>query len=255
MGFLHEGHLSLVKKSLDVCDITVVSIFVNPTQFSPSEDLEQYPRDIGRDSMSLQDAGVDYLFNPSVEEIYPKNFQTFVNPENITRDLEGKLRPTHFKGVATVVNMLFNCVIPNYAYFGQKDAQQAAVIKQMVMDLKMPVNIVVCPIIREPDGLAMSSRNIYLSEDERNDSVVLYQSLQKAKKLIDDGERRVSSIISEMLQMINNKPTTNLEYIKIVEAGSFEPVDGLKQGSEYYILIACKIGATRLIDNELIKLN
>lgn len=252
MGFLHEGHLSLVKRSKELCDVTIVSIFVNPTQFSPSEDLALYPRDIEKDNKLLLEQKVDYLFYPDANEIYPENFQTFVAVNHITKKLEGEFRPIHFKGVTTVVNILFNCVMPHHAFFGQKDAQQAAVIKQMVNDLKMPVNIIVCPIVRETDGLAMSSRNVFLSEDERKDALALYKALQKAKKMIHEGERRVTLIISEMITTITNVKSSKLDYIKIVKSKSFEVREELKSSNEYYILIACKIGDTRLIDNELI---
>lgn len=255
MGFLHEGHLSLVKSSRELCDVTIVSIFVNPTQFSPSEDLALYPRDIEKDNILLLEQKVDYLFYPDANEIYPENFQTFVSVNHITKKFEGEFRPTHFKGVTTIVNILFNCVMPDHAFFGQKDAQQAAVIKQMVNDLKMTVNIVVCPIVRETDGLAMSSRNIYLSEDERKDALALHKALQKAKKIIDEGERRVPLIISEMMTIIEKVKSSNLDYIKIVETKSFETAEEFISSNEYYILVACKIGNTRLIDNELIKLD
>ena len=252
MGFLHEGHLSLVKKSKKLCDVTIVSIFVNPTQFSPSEDLALYPRDIEKDNKLLLEQKVDFLFYPDADEIYPENFQTFVAVNHITKKLEGEFRPTHFKGVTTVVNILFNSVMPHHAFFGQKDAQQAAVIKQMVNDLKMPINIIVCPIARETDGLAMSSRNVYLSKDERKDALALYNALQKAKKLIDEGEMIGSIIISEMMTIIEKVKSSKFEYIKIVESKSFETVTELKSSNDYYILVACKIGNTRLIDNELI---
>jgi pantoate--beta-alanine ligase len=255
MGFLHEGHLSLVKRSKELCDVTIVSIFVNPTQFSPSEDLALYPHDNEKDNKLLLEQKVDYLFYPDAKEIYPENFQTFVAVNQITKKLEGEFRPTHFKGVTTVVNILFNCVMPDHAFFGQKDAQQAAVIKQMVNDLKTPVNIIVCPIIRETDRLAMSSRNVYLSEDERKDALALYKALQKAEKMIGEGERRVSLIILEMITIITNVKSSKLDYIKIVESKSFEAAEELKSSNEYYILIACKIGNTRLIDNELIKVD
>jgi pantoate--beta-alanine ligase len=255
MGFLHEGHLSLIKRSKELCDVTIVSIFVNPTQFSPSEDLALYPHDNEKDNKLLLEQKVDYLFYPDAKEIYPENFQTFVAVNQITKKLEGEFRPTHFKGVTTVVNILFNCVMPDHAFFGQKDAQQAAVIKQMVNDLKTPVNIIVCPIIRETDGLAMSSRNVYLSEDERKDALALYKALQKAEKMIGEGERRVSLIILEMITIITNVKSSKLDYIKIVESKSFEAAEELKSSNEYYILIACKIGNTRLIDNELIKVD
>jgi len=255
MGFLHEGHLSLVKRSKELCDVTIVSVFVNPTQFSPSEDLAHYPRDIEKDNKLLLEQKVDYLFFPDANEIYPENFQTFVAVNHITKKLEGEFRPTHFKGVTTVVNILFNCVMPDHAFFGQKDAQQAAVIKQMVNDLKIPVNIIVCPIVRETDGLAMSSRNVYLSKDERKDALALYSALQKAKKMIGEGERRVPLIITEMMTIIEKVKSSKLDYIKIVETKSFEIVEELKSSNEYYILIACKFGSTRLLDNELIKVD
>jgi len=255
MGFLHEGHLSLVKRSKELCDVTIVSVFVNPTQFSPSEDLAHYPRDIEKDNKLLLEQKVDYLFFPDANEIYPENFQTFVAVNHITKKLEGEFRPTHFKGVTTVVNILFNCVMPDHAFFGQKDAQQAAVIKQMVNDLKIPVNIIVCPIVRESDGLAMSSRNVYLSKNEQKDALALYTALQKAKKMIGKGERRVTLIISEMMTIIDKVKSSKLDYIKIVETKSFETVEELKSSNEYYILIACKFGSTRLIDNELIKVD
>jgi pantoate--beta-alanine ligase len=254
MGFLHEGHLSLIRESKKRCDITVVSIFVNPTQFGPTEDFNKYPRDVERDNKLLEDEGVDFLFLPSTEEIYPKDFQTYVNVEYVTKKLEGEFRPTHFRGVTTVVLILFNCVQPDFAFFGQKDAQQLAVIKQMIKDLKLDIKIVSCPIVREPDGLAMSSRNVYLSASERKDALVLFHSLQKARKLISAGETSVSIILSEMTELFAGVSSANLDYIKIVEADTFEIVDELIRGKSYYILIACKIGNKRLIDNILITL-
>ena len=252
MGFLHEGHLSLIRQSKKTCDVTVVSIFVNPAQFGPSEDFNSYPRNAERDFELLETEGVDYLFLPSTEEIYPKNFQTLVNVENVTKNLEGEFRPTHFRGVATVVLILLNCVQPDFAFFGQKDAQQLAVIKQMVKDLNLDVEIISCPIIREPDGLAMSSRNIYLSTSERKEALILHRSLELAKKIISRGERKASFILSELNELFSKVPSAKLDYIKIVEADTFEIVDELKSGGEYYILIASKIGKTRLIDNILI---
>ena len=253
MGFLHEGHLSLVRKSKELCNDTIVSIFVNPTQFAPTEDLEKYPRDIERDEKLLADEGVEYLFKPDADQIYTKNYQTYVNVEEVTQNLEGQFRPTHFKGVTTIVNILFNCVKPDYAFFGQKDAQQAAVIKRMVEDLKLRINLIICPIVREPDGLAMSSRNIYLSATERKDALTLNQSLNIAVNMINEGERKVAIIIAEMVSLINSATSSNLDYIKIVNADTFDIADELEQGIEYYILIACKFGSTRLIDNKLIK--
>lgn len=253
MGFLHEGHLSLVRKSKKTCDITIVSVFINPTQFAPSEDFENYPRDLDKDIKMLEDEKVDFLFLPEGVEIYPGNFQTFVTVNFITQKLEGEFRPNHFRGVTTVVLILFNVVQPDYAFFGQKDAQQSAVILQMVKDLKLNIDIVVCPIIRESDGLALSSRNIYLSPTERKDSLVLFRSLELGKKIIASGERRVNIVLSNMNELFSNVPSANIDYIKIVEADSFNIVDEIIEGKEYYILIACKIGKTRLIDNIRIK--
>ena len=254
MGSLHKGHLTLINKSKKICDITIVSIFVNPIQFAPSEDLNTYPRNIENDKKILIKEGVDYLFTPESDQIYQKHFQTYVNVEDVSKKLEGASRPKHFRGVTTIVNILFNCINPHYAFLGQKDAQQTSVIKQMVTDLKLNINIIVCPIVREPDGLAISSRNVFLSKEERDEALVLYRSLQMAKKIINEGERNVNAIISELKSMINAVNLSNPDYIEIVNSDSFEIVDELKQGSEYYILIACKFGTTRLIDNELIKI-
>lgn len=253
MGYLHEGHLSLIRQSKQKCDLTVVSIFVNPTQFGPSEDFNNYPRDVDKDSELLEKEGVNFLFLPSNEEIYHQNFQSYVNVEFITKNLEGEFRPTHFRGVTTIVMILFNCVQPDYTFFGQKDAQQVTVIKQMVKDLKLSVEIVMCPIIRETDGLALSSRNVYLSKQERSDATILYRSLQEANKMIDSGERKANLILSEMNELYSSVSSARIDYIKIVEAESFELVDELTKGKEYFVLVACKIGKTRLIDNLLIK--
>ena len=254
MGFLHDGHLSLIRESKKTCDVTIVSIFVNPIQFGPSEDFNKYPRDVDRDNKLLEDEAVDYLFLPSTEEIYPKNFQTYVNVEYVSKKLEGEFRPTHFRGVSTIVLILFNCVQPDYAFFGQKDAQQLAVINQMVKDLKLDVKIIGCPIVREKDGLAMSSRNVYLSPLERKEALVLHRSLELAKKMIYDGERRTSKILSDMIELFSKIPSANLDYIKIVEADTLEIVDELNPVIEYYIMIACKIGKTRLIDNAKLRI-
>lgn len=254
MGFLHEGHLSLIRESKKTRDVTIVSIFVNPTQFGPSEDFKSYPRDVERDNKLLESEEVDYLFLPSTEEIYPKNFQTYVNVEYVTKKLEGEFRPMHFRGVSTVVLILLNCIHPDYAFLGQKDAQQLAVIKQMVKDLKFDVKIVGCPIVRESDGLAMSSRNVYLSAAERKEALVLHRSLELAKKNISAGERIVNIILSDMIELFSKVPSAKLDYIKIVEADTFEIVDELEKGKEYFVLLACKIGKTRLIDNSKISI-
>jgi pantoate--beta-alanine ligase len=253
MGFLHEGHLSLIKKSKEKSDYTIVSIFVNPTQFSPNEDLTKYPRDLENDKKLLVQNKVDVLFIPSEKEIYSSSFQTYVEVTRISNILEGKFRPSHFKGVTTIVIILLNCVKPDFAFFGQKDAQQIAVINQMVKDLKLDVEIISSPIIREKDGLAMSSRNSYLSEKERSDAAVLYKALMQAKNLITKGTKDSKKIISEVREIINNVKTSNLDYVNIVNADSFELSGKLEAGKEYYVLTACKIGSTRLIDNIKIK--
>lgn len=254
MGYLHEGHLSLVRKSRQECDVTIASIFVNPTQFSPNEDLDKYPRNFERDEKLLTDEGTAAVFYPDVSEIYPDGYQTYVEVTGLTRLLEGEKRPTHFKGVTTVVSILFNIVKPHKAFFGQKDAQQAAVIERMTNDLQFGIDIVVCPIIREADGLAMSSRNVYLSEKERRDATVLYKSLQEAERMIAQGEKDADSISAKMKAIISKADTSNLEYISIVEKESFLPAGYLESNNSYLILIACNIGATRLIDNAIITL-
>lgn len=254
MGFLHEGHLSLIKKSKQRTDITVVSIFVNPTQFAPNEDLKKYPRDIERDKRILKKYNVDYLFLPGEDEIYPENYQTYVEVNNISKTLEGEFRPTHFKGVTTIVSILFNAVYPDFAFFGQKDVQQSVIINRMVKDLKFPVKVVVCPIVREADGLAMSSRNIFLSPKEREDALVLYKSLKSAAEIIKSGERNSSVIVNNMLKIVKSVDSSNPDYIRIVESETFNEVKKIIDGKSYFILIACKIGNTRLIDNILIKM-
>jgi len=252
MGYLHDGHLSLVKKSKEKTDITVVSIFVNPAQFAPNEDLLKYPRDIENDKKLLKKAGVDFVFIPSAHEIYPEGFQTYVEVDEISRHFEGEFRPVHFKGVTTVVSVLFNIVRPDYAFFGRKDAQQAAIVKRMVSDLKMGVKIVVCPIIREKDGLAKSSRNIYLSPVERNDALVLSRTLNTAKMLIGKGRRDIPALINKMKEEISSAKTSELDYVRIVDEEKFEEAEVLLKGKKYYILVACRFGTTRLIDNILI---
>ena len=252
MGYLHDGHLSLVKKSKEKTDITVVSIFANPAQFAPNEDLLKYPRDIENDKKLLKKAGVDFVFIPSTHEIYPEGFQTYVEVDEISRHFEGEFRPVHFKGVTTVVSVLFNIVRPNYAFFGRKDAQQAVIVKRMVSDLKMGVKIVVCPIIREKDGLAKSSRNIYLSPVERNDALVLSRSLNNAKKLIAKDRRDIPALINKMKKEISSAKTSRLDYLRIVDEEKFEEAEVLSKGKKYYILVACRFGKTRLIDNILI---
>jgi len=254
MGYLHEGHLSLVDAASKNCDAVVVSIFVNPTQFGKNEDFSKYPRNFEQDIELLSQKKVDAVFFPSAQEIYPKNYQTYVEVEEITKKQEGEFRPEHFKGVTTIVSILFNCVKPDVAVFGRKDAQQAAVIKRMTDDLQFGIKVIVAPIIREIDGLAMSSRNVYLSDKERKDALVLRKSLDSAVKMIESGERNTKKIISGMKGLYGEVDSAELQYIRIVEEKSFQEIEILDKGNSYYILIACKIGATRLIDNELIGL-
>lgn len=253
MGYLHAGHCALVSGSKKTSDITVVSVYVNPTQFSPNEDLNKYPRDLHRDKKMLQEMGVDYLFTPSTAEIYPRDFETYVTVEKITQILEGKSRPTHFRGVTTIVSMLFHIVNPDLAFFGQKDAQQAFVIKKMVEDLKFPVKIIVIPIVREKNGLALSSRNVYLSDQEREDALVLNKALKFAAGAIKGGEKKVSKIISGMKRIIGSVNSSDPDYISINDELTFSPIDELAKGKKYFILVACRIGKTRLIDNIIIR--
>ena len=252
MGSLHKGHLSLIEESKKRADITIVSVFVNPTQFSPNEDFNAYPRDIDKDSGLLEQAGADYLFFPSAGDIYPEDFQTYVDVTEMSKTIEGEFRPTHFKGVTTIVSILFNCVRPDFAFFGQKDAQQAAVIKRMVKDLKYAIEIVICPIIREPDGLALSSRNVYLSPEERVKALILSNSLKQAEEIIHSGERNTVVIVKKINNSFLKEKSIHLNYIRIVNPESFKEVDKLEKGNDYYCLIAAKVGSTRLIDNKLI---
>jgi pantoate--beta-alanine ligase len=255
MGYLHKGHLSLIEESKKRADVTIVSVFVNPAQFAPNEDFGTYPRDLERDSSLLETVGTDYLFFPSAEEIYPENFQTYVDVTEITKRIEGEFRPAHFKGVSTIISILFNCVKPDYAFFGQKDAQQSAVIKRMVDDLKYNIEVVICPIFREPDGLAMSSRNVYLSLQEREKALMINKSLKQAEELIITGERNTVAIVKKINNNFIKERSIHLNYIRIVNADTFKEVDKLESGKDYYCLIAAKVGSTRLIDNNLIHIN
>lgn len=251
MGALHEGHLSLVRRAKQETDLTVVSLFVNPAQFGPQEDYLKYPRDLGRDSELLHRAGTDLLFAPTVEEMYPPGFQTYVTVEPVAAPLEGAFRPGHFRGVATVVARLFQIVQPDRAYFGRKDAQQCAVVRQMVRDLNFPIEIIVCPIVREADGLAMSSRNVYLSAEERPAALSLYQSLCHARELIQAGERHSEKIVDEMQQLIAHAPQARIDYIEVVDPDRFTSKPRIEGRS--LIALAVRIGSTRLIDNMLIE--
>ncbi|HSQ89329.1 pantoate--beta-alanine ligase [Romboutsia sp.] len=247
MGYLHEGHESLIKKASEENDKVVVSIFVNPIQFGPKEDLSAYPRDLERDSAICERAGADVIFHPKNDEMYENDFSTFVDMTGLTKELCGKSRPIHFRGVCTVVNKLFNIVCPDRAYFGQKDAQQLAIIKKMVRDLSFDVEIIGCPIVREEDGLAKSSRNAYLSNEEREVATILNKSLMKARKLIEGGERSSKLIINSIIQTINSEPMARVDYVNVVDSLSIEPVENIE--SSVLIAIAVYIGKTRLIDN------
>ncbi len=252
MGFLHQGHVSLIQSARQENDIVVVSIFVNPKQFAPDEDLDQYPRNIERDKEICQKEEVDYIFCPTVEEMYPENFQTTVSLSELTKGLCGKSRPTHFAGVTTVLTKLFNIVQPDNVYFGQKDAQQAVVVKQMIKDLNYPISMHILPIIREDDGIAMSSRNKYLSAEERKSARVLNQSLSIAEAFIKKGERdcqRLKKFIRQKIENENDISSSQLkiDYIEIVDFDNLQPIEKVKDNT--LIALAVFVGKTRLIDN------
>lgn len=247
MGYLHEGHQSLIKKAVEENDRVVVSVFVNPIQFAPNEDLETYPRDLEADKRLCDSTGADLIFHPTPDEMYPDGFSTHIQMDNLTKELCGKTRPTHFGGVCTVVGKLFNIVQPDKAYFGQKDAQQLAIIKRMVRDLNFDIEIVGCPIIREPDGLAKSSRNTYLNADERKAALILSKAIKLGEELVADGERNAQTVIKAMTDKINTEPLARIDYVNVVDALSIEPLDVVK--GEVLVAIAVYIGKTRLIDN------
>ncbi|NCB83563.1 MAG: pantoate--beta-alanine ligase [Bacteroidia bacterium] len=251
MGFLHEGHLSLIREAKAENDVVVVSDFVNPTQFGPNEDFESYPRNIEQDTELALSAGADVIFYPSVSEMYPPESSTYVEVEgNITRVLCGASRPTHFRGVTTVVNKLFNIVEPDKAYFGQKDAQQVAVLTKMVKDLHMDIELIICPIVREPDGLAMSSRNTYLSAEERKQAVILNQALKKAKNAFANGEKDVEKLTEIITDKINEMPLAVIDYVSILDFPSLKPIITIEKDA--LGAVAVKFGKTRLIDNEIL---
>ena len=250
MGFLHDGHLSLVRQARLECTSVVVSIFVNPTQFGPHEDLDKYPRDLQRDLNLLASAGVDLVWTPTNEVMYPSGYQTWVNVEEVPKPMEGAMRPGHFRGVATVVAKLFNAVQPQRAYFGQKDAQQVVVIRQMSRDLDFPIEIAVCPTMREPDGLAMSSRNVYLSSDERPAAVVLSRGLFLAKAAFEAGERDANHLRKVVLDSLATEPSVKVQYVSCAHPDNLQELDGLV--NQALLSGAVTIGKTRLIDNILL---
>jgi pantoate--beta-alanine ligase len=251
MGALHEGHLSLVREARKHCSPVVVSIFVNPKQFGPSEDFQKYPRSLEADIAALENVGVDYVFAPLPEEIYPPGFRTSVTVEGLSDRLEGRSRPGHFRGVTTVVLKLFEIVQPRFAFFGRKDAQQARIIRQMAGDLDLSTEIAVCPIVREPDGLALSSRNAYLSVSERRAATVLYRSLDALRLEISAGDRDVVHLLTTVYRIIWSEPGVALDYAEIVDADSLDPVMALRKAC--YVLLAARVGNTRLIDNALVE--
>ncbi|MFV9510666.1 pantoate--beta-alanine ligase [Tepidibacillus sp. LV47] len=255
MGYLHRGHQSLIEKARKESDFVVVSIFVNPLQFGPNEDYDRYPRDLERDKIMAKQAGADLIFFPSVNEMYPAKPKTFVEVNELTAQLCGKSRPGHFRGVTTVVSKLFHIIQPDMAYFGLKDAQQVAVIQQMVQDLNMPITIIPCPIVREEDGLALSSRNVYLSPEERNQATILYQSLQKAKEWIEEGITETRILKDRIRSVIETQSLARIDYVEILSFPSLEPVGEINETSQTIIALAVWFGKTRLIDNLIIDRN
>jgi pantoate--beta-alanine ligase len=253
MGFLHEGHLSLVRRARKECESVAVSIFVNPTQFGPKEDLANYPRDLLRDKVLLQAEGVDLVWTPSPDMMYPPRFQTWVTVEEVTQRLEGAMRPSHFRGVATIVAKLFNGVRPQMAYFGQKDAQQVVVIQQMASDLNFPVEVVVCPIVREADGLAMSSRNAYLAPKERQAAAVLFRALTAARRAFEAGERQVARLRGAVSETIAAEPLAELQYVSCAHPGTLQELEVVDKRA--LLSLAAFLGQTRLIDNILLEVS
>jgi len=250
MGALHEGHLALIRAAKAACQVVAASIFVNPTQFGPNEDLAKYPRPFEHDRALLESEGVDLLFAPSVEEMYPQGAVTWVTVEELSGKLDGRSRPGHFRGVTTIVAKLFHAVEPDAAFFGQKDAAQAAIIRRMVRDLNFPVQIVVCPIVREPDGLAMSSRNAYLDPEQRRQALVLHRSLLRVAQLTEVGESAAPKLIAAAQEVFAQEPAVRLDYFEIVDPDSLDPVADVSKGA--LVAVAAFVGSTRLIDNILL---
>ena len=251
MGALHEGHLSLVREARRMCDVVVVSVFVNPTQFGAGEDYEHYPRNLTKDTALLTDYNVDYIFAPAAEEIYPKDFSTYVNVSGLSKPMEGETRPGHFRGVATVVAILLNTIRPDFAFFGQKDAQQAVIIKRMVRDLAFDTEIVVLPTVREDSGLAISSRNLYLSKEEQESAAVIHRGLMQAKELFKKGERHSAKLEEIVRATIESEPRARVDYVGVVDAETLEKLDKLDE-RPILVAVAAYVGKTRLIDNTLL---
>jgi pantoate--beta-alanine ligase len=251
MGALHEGHLSLVREARRMCDVVVVSVFVNPTQFGPGEDFARYPRDLTKDTALLTDYNVDYIFAPPAEEIYPRNFSTYVTVEGLSDQMEGVARPGHFRGVATVVSILLNVVRPDFTFFGQKDAQQAVIIKRMVRDLAFDTEVIVLPTVREDSGLAMSSRNLYLSPEEQQSAAVIHRALAKAKEAFKEGERSSNRITELVRSTIEAEPLARVDYVNVSDAETLEKLDKLDDRPTL-VAVAVYFGKTRLIDNTIL---
>ncbi len=252
MGFLHEGHMSLVRESLRRADMTIVSIFVNPAQFGPEEDFKDYPRNLKRDSELLEKEGVDYVFVPKAEAMYPESYETYVEVHELENKLCGRSRPGHFRGVCTVVLKLFNIVSPDFSFFGQKDAQQAIIIQRMARDLNLDVKVKVLPIVREKDGLALSSRNIYLNSEQRKAALVLSKSLKEAQSLFEKGERDSAAIMRRMKEMIKKEPLARIDYVEIVDTENLDPLPHIDR--QALVALAVYFGKARLIDNTILRL-
>jgi pantoate--beta-alanine ligase len=248
MGALHEGHLSLIREARRMCDVVVVSVFVNPTQFGPGEDFAHYPRDLTRDTALLTDYNVDYIFAPQAEEIYPKGFATYVVVDGLSDQLEGVSRPGHFRGVATIVTILLNIVRPDFAFFGQKDAQQTIIVKRLVRDLAFDTEIVVLPTVREESGLALSSRNVYLNAEEQQAAAVIYQALKRARESYESGERNGGRLASVVRATVESEPRARIDYISVTDAETLEKLDKLDD-RPVLVALAVHFGKTRLIDN------
>ena len=253
MGALHDGHLSLVREARRMCDVVIVSVFVNPTQFGAGEDFERYPRDLTGDTTKLADYNVDYIFAPPVEEVYPRGFATYVTVEGLSETMEGAARPGHFRGVATILTVLFNTVRPDFAFFGQKDAQQTLVVKRLVRDLAFDLEVVVLPTVREQTGLALSSRNAYLTDEQHKAAAVLYRALAQAREVYNEGERNARGLAETVRAQVDAEPLARLEYVGVVDAETMEKYDRIPEDRPVLIALAAKVGRTRLIDNIIIQ--
>jgi pantoate--beta-alanine ligase len=253
MGALHAGHVALIRRAREAGDIVIVTIFVNPTQFAPTEDLSRYPRPFDEDVRNAGQAGADVVFAPANEAMYPEGYATFVTVEGVTRVLEGASRPTHFRGVTTIVAKLFNITLPHVAVFGQKDGQQVVVVRKMVADMNIPVELIVVPTVREADGLAMSSRNVYLSKEQRAEAPALFQALSQAKLRIESGVRSASAVIEEIRNSITVRSSGLIDYVSLADSSSLAEVDAVLPGKPVMISLAVRFGATRLIDNIIVE--